>query len=58
MSEKLKDIAKRAPPIPSVLHGILHFLDCNIKKPLQGTFVDLYVFEPAKKYYIEAKRLD
>ena len=58
MSDKLKDVAKRAPPIPSAFHGILQFLDQNVKKPLEGTLIDKFIFEPAKQYYIEAKRLD
>jgi len=58
MSDKLKDVAKRAPPIPSTFHGILQFLDQNVKKPLKGTLIDTFIFEPAKRYYVDAKRLD
>ena len=58
MSEKLKGIAERAPPLPSTFHGILQFLDQNVKKPLEGTILDTFIFEPAKQYYVEAKRLD
>jgi hypothetical protein len=58
MSDKLKDVAKRAPPIPSAFHGILQFLDQNVKKPLKDTFLDTFIFEPAKQYYITSKRLD
>tara|TARA_B110000091_G_C13505336_1_gene346065 strand:- start:275 stop:451 length:177 start_codon:yes stop_codon:yes gene_type:complete len=58
MSDKLKDVAKRAPPIPSAFHGILQFLDQNIKKPMKGTVLDNFLFEPAKQYYKTLKRLD
>ena len=58
MSDKLKDVAKRAPPIPSTFHGILQFLDQNVKKPLKDTLIDKFIFEPAKQYYITSKRLD
>jgi len=58
MPEKLKDIARNAPPLPSVFHGILQFLDQNVKKPLEGTILDTFIFEPAKQYYVEAKRID
>tara|TARA_B110000858_G_scaffold175944_1_gene209756 strand:- start:129 stop:305 length:177 start_codon:yes stop_codon:yes gene_type:complete len=58
MSGKLKDIALSAPPIPSIFHGILQFLDKNVKKPLKGTLIDTFIFEPAKQYYIDGKRLD
>jgi len=58
MSEKLKGIAERAPPLPSTFHGILQFLDQNVKKPLKDTFLDTFIFEPAKQYYITSKRLD
>ena len=58
MPEKLKDIARNAPPLPSVFHGILQFLDQNVKKPLEGTILDTFIFEPAKQYYVAAKRID
>tara|TARA_B110000858_G_scaffold43385_1_gene49689 strand:+ start:326 stop:502 length:177 start_codon:yes stop_codon:yes gene_type:complete len=58
MPEKLKDIARNAPPLPSVFHGMLQFLDQNVKKPLEGTILDTFIFEPAKQYYVEAKRID
>ena len=58
MPEKLKDIARNAPPLPSVFHGILQFLDQNVKKPLKDTFLDTFIFEPAKRYYITSRRLD
>jgi|TARA_B110000858_G_scaffold60376_1_gene70265 hypothetical protein len=58
MSEKMKDIAGSAPPISSVFHGLLKLLDTNLKKPMEGTVVDMYLFEPVKQYYISAKRLD
>jgi|TARA_B110000967_G_C18750898_1_gene492764 hypothetical protein len=58
MSGKLKDIALSAPPIPSTFHGILQFLDQNVKKPLKGTFLDNFLFEPVKQYYKTSKRLD
>ena len=58
MPEKLKDIARNAPPLPSVFHGMLKFLDQNVKKPMKGTLIDKFIFEPAKQYYITSKRLD
>tara|TARA_B110000858_G_scaffold178505_1_gene214361 strand:+ start:102 stop:278 length:177 start_codon:yes stop_codon:yes gene_type:complete len=58
MSDKITDVAERAPPIPSTFHGILQFLDHNVKKPLKDTFLDIFIFEPAKKYYVISKRLD
>ena len=61
MSEKSGErtkSARNAPPLPSVFHGMLKFLDQNIKKPMEGTLIDTFIFEPAKQYYIEAKRLD
>jgi hypothetical protein len=58
MSEKIKEIAQACTrPVP-VFHGLLVFLDQNIKKPMEGTVIDKFVFEPAKQYYIDAKRLD
>ena len=58
MSDKIKDIARNAPPLPSVFHGLLVFLDQNVKKPLKDTLMDKFIFEPAKQYYITSKRLD
>ena len=58
MSEKIKDIASRAPPVPSFLHGFLEILNKRVKEPLKGTLFDRWVAEPAKKLYISAKRLD
>jgi hypothetical protein len=58
MSDKIKDIAQACTvPVP-IFHGLLVFLDKNIKKPMQGTIIDKFVFEPAKQYYVQAKRLD
>jgi hypothetical protein len=58
MSEKLTEIAKSAPPVPSFLHGFLQLLDKHVKKPMEGTVIDAVLFEPAKQYYICTKRLD
>jgi hypothetical protein len=58
ITDKLKDVARNAPPLPSVFHGMLKFLDQNIKKPMEGTLIDTFLFEPAKRYYVDAKRLD
>ena len=58
MSEKLKEIASRAPPTPTVLHGILVWLENNVRKPLDGTVFDKWIAKPAKEYYIATKRLE
>ena len=58
MSEKLKEIASRAPPTPTVLHGILVWLENNVRKPLDGTAFDKWIAKLAKEYYIATKRLE
>jgi hypothetical protein len=58
MSEKIKEIASRAPPVPSFLHAVLEILNKRVKAPLEGTIFDRWVAEPAKKLYISAKRLE
>ena len=56
MSEKLKDVASRAPPISSSVEPVLQFMDSHIRKPLEGTWFDLWIATPAKNYYIASKR--
>tara|TARA_B110000879_G_C10960726_1_gene427473 strand:- start:230 stop:406 length:177 start_codon:yes stop_codon:yes gene_type:complete len=58
MSEKIKNIASRSPPINNIIEPILHLLEYHIRKPLEGTWFDRWIATPAKKYYIISKRRD
>ena len=58
MSEKMKDIASRAPPISSAIEPVLQFMESRIRKPLEGTWFDRWIATPAKNYYINVKRRD
>ena len=58
MSERVKKIASRAPPPPKALHGLLVWLENNVRKPLEGTTFDEWIAKPAKEYYIATKRLE
>ena len=58
MSEKLKDVASRAPPVGSAVEPVLQFLESRIRKPLEGTWFDQWIATPAKQYYIAMKRRD
>tara|TARA_B100001559_G_C16230208_1_gene497502 strand:+ start:54 stop:233 length:180 start_codon:yes stop_codon:yes gene_type:complete len=57
-SEKTKEIASNAPPAPKYLHSVLQWLETNVRKPLETTVIDEWIFTPAKQYYIAAKRLE
>tara|TARA_B110000008_G_scaffold193976_1_gene192546 strand:- start:32 stop:208 length:177 start_codon:yes stop_codon:yes gene_type:complete len=58
MTEKIKDIASRAPPITSAIEPVLKFMESHIRKPLEGTWFDQWIATPTKKYYIAVKRRD
>jgi hypothetical protein len=58
MSEKIKQIAGAAPPLPGAIHGIFQWLETNVRKPLEGTAFDKWIATPAKEYYITTKRLE
>ena len=58
MSEKIKKSASDAPPPPKIIHGVLIWLENNVRKPLEGTTFDKWVAKPAKEYYIATKRLE
>jgi hypothetical protein len=58
MSDKIKNITAGAPPVPGAIHGILVWLENNVRKPLEGTAFDKWVAKPAKQYYITTKRLE
>ncbi len=58
MSEKIKQIASAAPPLPNGIHCILQWLEINVRKPLEGTAFDKWIATPAKEYYIATKRLE
>ena len=57
LSEKMKDLASRAPPLPP-LEPLLKFMERYIRKPLEGTLFDTWIATPAKNYYIACKRMD
>ena len=58
MSEKIKKVAASAPALPGAIHGILVWLENNVRKPLEDTTFDKWVAKPAKEYYIATKRLE
>ena len=59
MSKKIKKIAKDAPPVQtSLIEPTLIYLENNIRKPLEGSWFDIWIAKPMKEYYITAKRKD
>ena len=58
MSDRIKKVAAAAPPVPGAIHGLLTWLENNVRKPLEGTTFDKWVAKPAKEYYIATKRLE
>ena len=58
MSEKIKKIAAGAPPVPPAIHGVLVWLENNVRKPLDGTAFDKWIAKPAKEYYMSTKKLE
>lgn len=58
MSERIEKIAAGAPPVPPAIHGILVWLENNVRKPLEDTTFDKWVATPAKEYYVATKRLE
>ena len=38
------------------VHTVLAWLDTNVKKPMEGSTLDTYVFQPAKDAYVENRK--
>jgi hypothetical protein len=57
-SDTAKKMASNAPPPPKFVHSVLQWLETNVRKPLETSVVDEWVFTPAKQYYMAAKRLE
>ena len=38
------------------LHSILVWLEVNVRKPLEGTVVDVYIAKPLKDAYCETRK--
>lgn len=47
-----------APPPPAYLDVVVRWLETNVRKPIEGSWLDTWVAIPAKQYYIGAKRLE
>ena len=59
MSEKMKEVARNAPPITTwTIEPTLIFLEEHVRKPLENTWFDHWIASPLKEYYIVAKRRD
>lgn len=61
--QKMENISKHmdiksAPPPPSFLHPLLQWLETNVRKPLEGSTFDKVIATPAKKLYIQTRKLD
>ena len=37
-------------------HDVLVWLECNVRKPVEGSWFDLYLALPAKKTYCALRR--
>lgn len=48
--------AKDAPPVPAYFEKVARWLETHVRRPLEGTWFDVWVATPAKEYYIQAKR--
>jgi hypothetical protein len=58
MSE-LKKIARDAPPVQTnLIEPTLVYLERYVRKPLEGSWFDVWIATPMKEYYIMAKRKD
>ena len=57
-SKTIKMAAKDAPPPPIYLDVVVRWLETNVRKPIEGYWLDTWVASPAKQYYIGAKRLE
>ena len=51
-------MSKDAPPPPVYLDAVVRWLETNVRKPIEGSWLDTWVATPAKQYYIGAKRLE
>ena len=38
------------------LHGVLVWLENNVRKPLEGTTFDVYIAKPLKDVYCESRK--
>lgn len=41
-----------------MIRGILFWLETNVRKPLEGSYFDLYIASPAKKIYCDTVKHD
>ena len=56
--DNMKAMSKDAPPPPVYLDAVVRWLETNVRKPIEGSWLDTWVATPAKQYYIGAKRLE
>lgn len=57
-STKIQMVAKNAPPPPVYVDKVVRWLEENVRKPIEGSWFDIWIAKPAKEYYIGAKRLE
>jgi len=57
-NNRLRQAAQDAPPPPAYLKDVTCWLETYIRKPLEGTWFDVWVATPAKNYYLLVKRKD
>lgn len=43
-------------PAPPALHTVLSWLDRNVRRPCEGSFIDRTVFSPVKEAYVVARK--
>ena len=54
--KKSLGIPTSSTPLCHTLEPTLEFFEVYVRKPMEGTWLDTYIFKPAKEYYMKLRR--